>query len=699
MANILLIEPDYKCKYPPLGLMKIAYYHKEIRKDTVWFSKGKLPKKISDSVRKEMKKSKYYIDNYGDKIDEHIDEINEIIANNSWDRVYVSTLFTFEYEKTIEAIDYAKELVGKDKVLAGGILATLMSDKLKADTGVTVKTNQLTSSNLIGYDDNVNIDILTPDYSIIDNTEYEYENEDAYYAYTTRGCGMNCGFCAVKTLEPKFEQFISIREQINEVKEKYGEKKDLLLMDNNVLKSRHLDKIVEEIIDLGFEKGAVYKNPRTGKIKQRFVDFNQGLDALLMTEEKAKLLGKIATRPARIAFDHIEDEEVYVKAITLAATNGVNYLSNYLLYNADAFGGKGNQYKADTPQDLYRRLKINVDLQEELNQSITEEEDKIHIFSFPMRYIPLDNQERGYVGTNWTKKYLRAVQTILIPTQGKGVSSKSFFDAAFGRSEEEFMETILMPETYIASRGEPTKIKNITDEELQMKIDIFNRYENLRNEWRRLYSGLDKEEKEKFDTVISDNKFDYYNYNRLSSDNSKKLFVHYGTSPGILSLIEGLYMNEQKYDIDLIINYVKKECSLIHDEITRYIASSNKSNKRVDTYKTVFGEKSSVDPVLLWISEKCKSKEFIDLMSRVYGINEAYLYIIRWIVQFEVMNEAELNKLLIIISNSNIENELCFLEEMLDRVYTKIKNELGTEDAKTLIDEIKRETTIQLTLF
>ena len=456
MANILLIEPDYKCKYPPLGLMKIAYYHKEVRKDTVWFSKGRLPDKISESVRKEMKNNKYYIDRYGDKIDEHIDEINNIIENNSWDKVHVCTLFTFEYEKTIEAIDYAKELVGKEKVFTGGILATLMPDKLRADTGVTVNTHQLVNSKMIGYDDNVNIDILTPDYSILCNTEYEYENEDAYYAYTTRGCGMNCGFCAVKTLEPVFEPFISIKNQINKVKELYGEKKDLLLMDNNVLKSKHLDMIVDEI------KEATYTNPKTGKIRQRFVDFNQGLDAFLMTEPKAKLLGQIATKPARIAFDHVEDEEVYVKAITLAATNGVNHLSNYLLYNAEAFGGKGRQYKADGPEDLYRRLEINVELQENLNKNKSEDEEKVHIFSFPMRYIPLDDKTRGYVGPKWTKKKLRSVQTILIPTQGKGVSSKSFFEAAFGKTAEEFIEIIQMPESYIASRGEPAKVRNAT---------------------------------------------------------------------------------------------------------------------------------------------------------------------------------------------------------------------------------------------
>lgn len=59
VEDILLIEPAYKNKYPPIGLMKIAYFHRYIMHDYVRFAKGRLP---------------------------------EGLENKKWDRVYVTTL-------------------------------------------------------------------------------------------------------------------------------------------------------------------------------------------------------------------------------------------------------------------------------------------------------------------------------------------------------------------------------------------------------------------------------------------------------------------------------------------------------------------------------------------------------------------------------------------------------------------------------
>ena len=66
-------------------------------------------------------------------------------------------------------------------------------------------------------------------------------------------------------------------------------------------------------------------------------------------------------------------------------------MSNYLLYNGEDFKGKGRSYHADTPEDLYERMRISMDLCEELNKEL---DYRIAIFSFPMRYIPLSDITR-----------------------------------------------------------------------------------------------------------------------------------------------------------------------------------------------------------------------------------------------------------------------------------------------------------------
>ena len=70
--NILLIEPGYKNKYPPLGLMKIAQYHgPRGKRDHVRFIKGE--------------------ENSG--------------LDRAWDRIYVTTLFSFEFSRIAKSID------------------------------------------------------------------------------------------------------------------------------------------------------------------------------------------------------------------------------------------------------------------------------------------------------------------------------------------------------------------------------------------------------------------------------------------------------------------------------------------------------------------------------------------------------------------------------------------------------------------
>ena len=415
--NILLVEPGYRNKYPPLGLMKIAQYHgPKGKKDNVRFVKGEDP----------------------------------LAYETAWDRIYITTLFSFEWSRTARSIDYALDLVGGQahRVFVGGIAASLMHDRFIEEPrwrGVRFIKGLLGEAPAISlgldpfdeelYADDVNgkpIEDLVPDYSILAHIDYKYPVNDAYFSYTSRGCVRKCAFCGVPKLEGMQRDTNSLSEVVESVSKLYGEKRDLILMDNNVVASANFKEIISEIIDLGFERGAKLKRGRSGLLRR--VDFNQGVDARILCKDPMylKQLSRIALKPLRIAFDHLGVKKPYTKAIRYSADVGLTDLSNYMLYNFH-----------DTPSDLFERMRLNVTLNEELN---------IRIFSFPMRYQPVTRPDRSFVGKNWNPYYLRSMQVILQATHGIVSGAPEFFRTAFGDTFEEFEGILLRPHHYIFNR-------------------------------------------------------------------------------------------------------------------------------------------------------------------------------------------------------------------------------------------------------
>ncbi len=417
--NILLIEPGYKNKYPPLGLMKIAQYHG--------------PRGKNDRVR-------------------FIKGLDRTVLYEAWDRIYVTTLFSFEYKKIAQTIDFALEVANSqaDKVFVGGIAASLMHERFLNEPrwqGIRFIKGLLSSPPAVAlqlddfaeelYSDDVDgkpIEDLVPDYGIMEQVDYKYAVRDAYFAYTTRGCIRKCHFCGVPKLEGQQRDTESLTSVVRAIEKLYGPKKDLVLMDNNVVASPRFKDIIAEIRDLGFVPGAKLLREGMRTPVQRRVDFNQGVDARILCKDPMYLreLATICLKPLRIAFDHLGVKKPYEKAVRCAAENGLTELSNYMLYNFH-----------DNPADLFERMRLNVRLNEELG---------VRIWSFPMRYQPTDRPDRGHVGKKWSRYQLRSMQIVLQATHGVVSGAPEFFKRAFGDKVEDFERILLLPHDFIFNR-------------------------------------------------------------------------------------------------------------------------------------------------------------------------------------------------------------------------------------------------------
>jgi hypothetical protein len=409
--------------YPPLGLMKLARFHKQ-RGDEVHFVSG---------------------------IDRSIMVDGDTFApERLWDRVYITTLFTFHFDKVVETINYYKDAVGgtTGKVFVGGVMASMMPKEVFEATGIYPIFGALNSPKQLGLDGNENIDLLPPDYSILNHQIYGVN--DTYYWYASRGCVLKCAWCAVPKIEPVYEQYYEIKNVILKLREEYGDKRNLKLMDNNIMASDDLKKTVDDLLELGYGRG---------NNRGRTIDFNQGLDATYFTDEKLKIFSQLNISPVRIAFDRVAELPNYKRAVELAYKHGFTDFSNYMLYN----------WK-DTPDDLFKRIHINIELNEQMRGENGQKRGKV--YCYPMRYAPIDekrgkdaNKQRDfmeplpaakidwYKETKWTKRFIRNIEIMKGVANGAISTTPSLARRTVGNTWDEFLTNLYMPEELLRNRN------------------------------------------------------------------------------------------------------------------------------------------------------------------------------------------------------------------------------------------------------
>lgn len=192
------------------------------------------------------------------------DDVELVKALGKYNIVYKSKVFTYTRD--------APPLFNADQIFSGG-------------TGYKNYTFNLPGE----------IEHLCPDYSLYPYFKFAY-------GFLTRGCPNACSWCIVPRKEGKIRAHADITEFL-------GNRKEVILLDNNVLAHNHGLKQIEKIIDL--------------KLK---IDFNQGLDARLIAENPdiVRLLSRVKwIRFIRMAADSRSILPVIEKSVNLFGRYGI----------------------------------------------------------------------------------------------------------------------------------------------------------------------------------------------------------------------------------------------------------------------------------------------------------------------------------------------------------------------------------------
>jgi len=169
---------------------------------------------------------------------------------------------------------------------------------------------------------------IYPDYSL-----YPELTRDTAYGFLTRGCPRGCGFCIVTGKEGRR----SVKTA--NLNEWWHGQKYIKLMDPNLLACpEHID-----LLDQLAQSGA-------------WVDFTQGIDCRLLTEENIQAINLIKLKEIHFAWDYMSECDAVIRGLQKYAAYAIRkphgqYATVYVLTNYDTTMEE-NLYRIYTLRDM-----------------------------------------------------------------------------------------------------------------------------------------------------------------------------------------------------------------------------------------------------------------------------------------------------------------------------------------------------------
>lgn len=128
------------------------------------------------------------------------------------------------------------------------------------------------------------IEHIYPDYQL-----YKDTFPDTAYGFLTRGCPRGCDFCIVGKKEGRCAR------KVADLSEFWNGQKNIVLLDANMFACKEWKDLSVQLIESG-----------------AWVDFSQGCDIRLMTDEKAEYIKRMKIKQIHFAWDRYEDRDKIV---------------------------------------------------------------------------------------------------------------------------------------------------------------------------------------------------------------------------------------------------------------------------------------------------------------------------------------------------------------------------------------------------